>query len=265
MITSSKVIRSLTMITLFASIGALLSTGVPDAFAMNSPQVGQNPNIPVVGGSLDLIVNGGTANELPHEKGIIRVYEPGYSPSVGGGVHPLVCDFNSIVALGGFTAGQGRVWEFRQAGNTAVANEYSITLTTDSLKVRFGVNGATVTPVKTAGVTLDDNQGVWVQVAGSLNPGNMDDVIDILTTDAGKAYRMATCGYDQPNSVTSQYDINDPFDTQPLVGGSIIGIDTTALLIAGISTSQLMILPALGIVAGGAFALLKFQLQRKEQ
>ena len=110
--------------------------------------------------------------------------------------------------------------------------------------------------MKTPGVSLDDNQGVWVQVAGSLNPGNMDDLIDILTADAGKPYRMATCGYDQPaEGITSQYLINDPFDTQALVGGAIMAIDTTSLLIAGISTSPLMILPVLGMVAGGIFAL----------
>jgi len=269
MATSSKVIRSITMIMLFASVGSLLSTGIPDAFAMTSPAVGQEPNTPVMGGTMKVVIIAGTNAELDHVKGIVRIYEPNLTVGTGTGdfskTPPLdVCDFGTT---GGTNLGTGRIWEFRQASNTGLANEYTITQTTDSLKIPFGVNGATVTPTKTPGVTLSDNQGVWVQTSESPNPGTMDDTIDFLTDDVGAPYRVATCGYDNEGQAGDkfQYLVNDPFGTQALVGGTIMAIDTTALLIAGISTSQLMILPALGIVAGGAFALLKFQLQRKEQ
>ena len=149
---------------------------------------------------------------------------------------------------------------------------YVMTVGTDSLKLRFGVNGATISVangdiIKSAGVTLDSNSGKWVLVEGV---GATGDTVDHLTIVVGGDYRGSTCGYDNTGSppddmppVETQYEVTDPFSTQTAVGGMIIPIDTTALFVTGVlSLSPLMVLPFLAAIAGTALVLLKFQVRR---
>jgi len=50
---------------------------------------------------------------------------------------------------------------------------------------------------------------------------------------------------------------------EPVVGGELLPIDTTALVIAGLQSSALWMVPTLGAVAGAGFGLLYFQVKRK--
>jgi len=52
--------------------------------------------------------------------------------------------------------------------------------------------------------------------------------------------------------------------TQSPVAGEILPISTTALLLAGISTNAMWVLPALAVVAGSSFAVLRYQVTRKD-
>ena len=265
------------MFVLFAAVSGLMISAIPDAAAMMTPSLSKQPGTPVIGGSMQVLVNAGAMGDLDHVKGKIRVYEPGKNPAYDNGqFFPLQCMFGtSNVAAGvngdGYVPGNARVWEFRQFSNQAVANEYVITSTTDQLKVRFGVNGATLTVpnggiVKTAGVTLDENSGVWVLVEGVGLPGDTIDhfAVSIANGGVGGPYNMATCGFDNNGAAgsTSQYGIFAPFETTFAVGGSIIPIDTTALFVTGVLSSPLMVLPVLGAIAGTAIVLLKLQVRR---
>jgi len=258
---SRTVTRHLTMIMLFTSIGAMMISSLPHAAAESSPSVSEDPNVPVQGGIMEVIINAGVSNTLPHVKGEVRVYEPGVDPGTGTGIYSGSCNFGTTTGLG---LGSAKIWEFRRADNPAATNEYTMTLTTDSLRIPFGFEGNPVTPTTTAGVTLLDDEGVWVQTSDSASPNTQDDALDILTAP-GFEYTVSTCGYDAGGGPgnTGDYTINDPFGTQPLVAGTIIAIDATALLIGGFVSSPLMILPVLGIAAGVAFTLLKLQVERK--
>jgi len=57
----------------------------------------------------------------------------------------------------------------------------------------------------------------------------------------------------------------DSYEVATPVGGEIIHVSTTALLLGGITSSPFWILSALIIGAGAGFALLNFQLDRKNQ
>lgn len=62
---------------------------------------------------------------------------------------------------------------------------------------------------------------------------------------------------DNPGGILETFQVLQP------VGGEILSIDTTALLIAGASANALWILPALALAAGAAFTVLKLQVSRK--
>jgi hypothetical protein len=64
-------------------------------------------------------------------------------------------------------------------------------------------------------------------------------------------------GVDTPGSITQSFIVSLP------VGGELIPINTTALLIAGISSNALWMLPTLATVAGVSFVLLRFQVTKK--
>ena len=63
-------------------------------------------------------------------------------------------------------------------------------------------------------------------------------------------------GTDTPGSTSQSFIVSLP------VGGELIPISTTALLIAGISSNALWMLPTLATIAGVSFVLLRFQVTK---
>jgi len=87
---------------------------------------------------------------------------------------------------------------------------------------------------------------------------------------------QAGVGHDQVNLAGQYFFVNcgvivgvgadsiqTPFVVQVPVGGEILPINTSALLLAGLTTNALWILPALAVIAGAGIVILKFQLNRK--
>lgn len=142
---------------------------------------------------------------------------------------------------------------------------------TARIEVPFGTGvGSPVTVTATGGafVTKDGTipptaagltsvQATWLEVgdtAGTPAP----------TTDRVGDYRIGVCGRENNLVYASaiNYDVSSPFTIQEPVGGEIISVSTTALLLAGASTSALWLVPLVA-VAAGAFAVLRFQVYRK--
>jgi len=247
--------KFLSLVILFAGVGVLLVSAIPNAYAM-SPSISPSPATPVVAGALDVIVTA-TGASTNHIQGIVRVYEPGVDPAAGGETSFTTCDFGTTVV----TVAGRRVFEFRQFSAQGVANEYTMTIGGSDLVIPF--TAGAIVPTLGAGISLDENTGIWIRAEGA---GSLIPSIDFLTANVGDEYRLATCGYDFAGLPPGrgQYDVTTPFPTQQVVAGEILPIDTTALLIAGITSSPMWILAALGVATGVAVALLKFQVRKQD-
>jgi len=77
-------------------------------------------------------------------------------------------------------------------------------------------------------------------------------------TTATGAYTGVTCG---PEEVTfgNNYQVPINFNVIEPVGGEIISINTTALLMAGLTTSGMWMIPTLGVIAGSVITIYKIR------
>ncbi len=261
--------RFLSFVILFAAVGVLLVTALPSAYAQawpegsstqstNSPGASPVPSTPVVGGTLDIVITAAGLS-TDHIKGIVRVYEPGVDPDTGSGTSFISpCDFGTTIVT---TAGR-RVFQFNQFSSQGSANEYTMDTGGSDLVIPF--TGGAVVPTLGAGVSLDENTGIWIKVEGL---GSGTPSIDFLTAVAGDEYRIATCGYDNTGlpQARDQYNVDTGFPTQQAVGGEILPINTSALLLAGLGANTFWMLPVLAAIAGASFVVLRLQLTRKNQ
>jgi len=62
--------------------------------------------------------------------------------------------------------------------------------------------------------------------------------------------------------LTQEIWINEPQPEPPVVGGELLPIDSTALVLAGLQTSAIWMLPVLAGVAGSAFGILYIKSRR---
>jgi len=94
------------------------------------------------------------------------------------------------------------------------------------------------------------NTGEWDHTSGAEEPNT--------GTGSGlpRTMSIVTCGTE-----TGSYAVGGNFQIVLPVGGTIIPISTTALLLAGISSSAMWLIP-LAALAVGSFALLRFQINR---
>ncbi len=80
--------------------------------------------------------------------------------------------------------------------------------------------------------------------------------------DAGEIHCTVRINIDilgQPDFVLQQIWINEP---EPVVGGEFSPIDSTALVLAGLQTSAIWMIPVLAGVAGSAFGILYIKSRR---
>ena len=150
----------------------------------------------------------------------------------------------------------------------------SASLTVGPIGIASPVAGTTGSPIvylTSGGVGSPVAAGTlrWIQTVGP-SPGTfgIDHTVPNPTNLEGQRFIVA-CGCDDPGAdgfcagsdtdgvVAESYRVVKP------VGGKILPIDTTALLIAGMSSTGLWVLPMLGVIAGVSFALLKFQVIKK--
>jgi len=241
---SSNFQRILCLGVLFAGIAVLI---IPDAFAMPGPGTERVPSKPIVDETIifKIIAN----NLATHEINKLRAYDTGQTVGIAG----IPAQPDCVLAGGdvGVT-----VWELQRAGSTLKFDVEA----GQTFAVKFGKGLAPTFPGNTA-VNFDPAAGAftWTVVDGPNVANNIDDLVQ--STDVPLApYQWAACGIELDDT---PFIFSDSFFTQIAVAGELIPIQTSALLLAGFNANAIWILPALVAVAGGAFAVLRFQVQRK--
>ncbi len=121
----------------------------------------------------------------------------------------------------------------------------------------FGGGSFSITTAGTSITSAGGNPLHWDKI-GTANDGTSDDETDV-GGNTPDDYLYGLCGTD--NNVGQNPGgggVGNAFNIVAPVGGEILSINTTALLIAGISNSSLWLIPLVGI-AGAAFVLLRYQ------
>ncbi len=269
--------RIVSIAILIAAVGAVSVSAIPFAMA--------NPGNPAHGGSISIVKDSSAILTITESDGSsstigleIRAYnelsaDPVSESSTGAGP---TCD---LADPGDGGVVDTPVWGLRDLtddtkligykfpGNSAGGNDQesillefgtipgnpvSVTASADAVIVVGGVDMA-------AGVDII-NDAQWVSLDGT---GAVEGVQTLPSTGTGaglpRFMSFVSCGQDTVELYVAghSWEITEP------VGGTVLPISMTSLLIAGMSNSVLWLVP-LAAVAGGTFALLKFQLSRKE-
>lgn len=225
---------------MFLAVGAVGFSMIPNSFAMNSPSASTSPTKVVIGtNQITLVITGDGVGNLDSK---VRVYSAG---------HPPIAAPNSNSPCALVPPLQGIAWDLVHAGTNV---PYVFTLNSgpdpqDVVKIKFGNTPVGGFSVNTVGNPTVSTNGLveWREVVSGLM--NTDTVSQVV----GDVHRYHVCGFDkgQPN----QFDVLNSWTIQAPVGGSILAIDTTALLIAGVFSTGLWMIPAAaaGVSAGLAF------------
>ncbi len=271
--------RGLSVYVLLLGIIGTISAGfLPSALAQanNSPLITFSPSTPDVGGSVLVTITGdptvGLTATAPHTDVRVGWANPGFiiadlgtggigpNPDTDGDGDPDNCALLRTIPFPPVLDEEDLYYLMTVAGGTT-AVEFSIPAGgTVTLSIPGGISGATSIVLAGGATTTDgDLTGFWVpQNTVFPDPPALDEL-------SPPAYRFLDCGYDQGAGASGagRYSRGTDFSTQTPVAGEILSIDTTALLIAGISTNPMWTMLSLALVAGSAFALLRFQVYRK--
>jgi len=232
------------MAILLVAVGAMMLPAMPSAMAMPDVSSGCFPS-PVVAGAdceIKVTANGdATVEEL-------NVYE-----SDGANTNPDTFDSgdssacplpNDDVSLS--------VWELKNTGNTARIQAFLPQGETMKVLFKSGTVTVTVSSVgsglTTDGTTPDASDPESVSAI-------WDDINNSVAASTGTLtppdlYFILACGEDILIGQNLNYQSNGIFQNQVPVGGELLQINTAALLVAGISTSSLWMIPILGAVVG---------------
>ena len=242
--------RFTSLVLLFGIVSTIGMVSLPNAMAMNSPFNGVVPANPAFGDPVVLTMIGdpflGTA---PHEIDRVRVFVPAHATTVEGA---LGADCQDLGA-----DGVNRVWELHTTAVSGVPVTFHLEAS-DMIEIPYG-NGdglpvaITLTdeaPLGPPFTTSSSATGVWVEV--STASGAFDN------TEIPGEWEFGACG----TEASGDFDLSVSFTVQATTGGEYLSIDNTALLIAGMQSSAMWLLPLI-VTAGAAFTLLKFQIDRK--
>jgi len=258
-----NVFRFSLLALLITSVGAMGLGPVQNAWAMPGPLTSSSPTIVATGNTFTITFTG-LAAFVPTDAEFVRVIEPFRGahteifaqmnvPTVAQGPPGFdlvgVCDPGLYDDVG---LGIVPVWELQRGGARV---GFTLPGNGDSFSVTFGT-GLAPTVIMTGGASVTPGAGVydWVQQAPSLGL-----IADNTNTEGSWLY--GSCGTDF--NIQGQYSNFPPLLIQPAVAGEIIPISTTSLLIAGFNANALWMLPALAIIGGVAFTVLRFQVYRK--
>ena len=248
-------------VTVIAAIAALvLMSGIPLAMANPDPGIIGSPVTIVAGTDTNIVISavGGGA----HKGTEVTVYDQAAAPQDNDS-----CPVDKPGA-GGNVPATVSAWQLRNTADTQYIRYFlpagaslSVpfgSLTAGSNTVVTGLGGAKFTtdgsdPLTSGTATTSPVSAKWVPVAGGpIVPANTDRV---------GLYRVATCGVEPPpqaNPATPMEAIG-AFETTLQVAGEILSINTSALLLAGLSTSAVWMLPTVGAVVGTGVAVYKLR------
>lgn len=251
-----EVNRLLGFTILFGVMAALMISTIPAAMANPGSSPGAVPD-PGAKNSIVYI----TVVTIPRGwVDEVVVYDTATAPTLVGNICPLeipsgikawklVSDTDSTKNIRAFLA-PGGVGKIAAPFGTGVGSPITVTATGGAFVTKDGS-----VPPTTAGLVLV--QATWLEVgdtAGTPPP----------STDRVGQYRVGACGKEGVGTYVSasDYELSSPFEIINPVGGEIIPVSTTALLLAGVSTSALWLVP-LAAIATGAFVVLRFQVNKK--
>jgi len=239
----------------FGAVGVLMISAIPSAMAMPGPNTFTLEGSPSVTGSTFSIQSTAPAAFDPIFGEFVRVKAPGQGAPTEALFGTLANPDGVLIAADcdGFRHdGVVPTWELRNGG---VRVTFLLASAGDQITVRFGVGAAN--PVIAGAAFMTPNAGAfrWFDTdTGAVATDN---------TNVAGGYRYGSCGTDETGISPAPYTDLNTQNLQAPVGGTILGIDKTALLISGVLLNPIWILPVLGLVAGGTFALLRFQVNRK--
>ena len=261
LVIKAKPKKMLNLFLISAICGIIVSTA-PQAFASPGLGTSEDPGVPALGGIVRL--RAVATADAPMSDLHIRVYEPGLSSIAV--EPPGTVDGDGYCDLTNPDASL-RVWDLQRATTPSTAGYALFDLAADGdyFEVRFGDGSPAEVTFSAGGSGQGSGAYFWYDINGG---GAGTDVIDVLvpfsSLPADPRYRYVVCGFETTttpgDTFTSQ---KDSFFTQKPVAGEILPINTTALLIAGVSANSSMILAGLAVVAGSSFALIRFITLRK--
>ena len=247
---------------------ATLGLTLPSASAMNTPDFDKTLNV-VQGQNIELVYTGNAADD-PHSVLVTHLSKPG-SPN-GVQDDPSVFTESCMdTVTGGFPndkrivfpgAGDTATFELRNAAGTDAIEIRGIDAG-ETITIPFGASDTVLVTVSSTvdvnGVTVTDTTftAKWVQIT----PGVIGSAS--ATVDAIGAWTWSSCGYDTTSATPDNSDLawnhNESLLVSEPIGGEILAINSAALLIAGLTTSAIWIVPAVGAVAGTAVTLYKLR------
>ena len=245
---------------IFAIMGIAITPNV-SADSLNTPITAVIPPLNAPGGSTDLVLKGNPASgKDPHDVLLIRVHEPGVVAAIGDSTAAGTyadCSSTPERRISLVVAGDPQQWELRvKAGDPGTNDGEPFQIADleglEQVKVKFGT-GLTVTPVVALnggdGVTLSGTQLEWVNIHPTPTGADNLDMIG--------EYSWQACGTELAGA--GNWNFDESIIVVEPVGGEIISVNTSALLIAGLTTSGLWIVPSLVTVTGIGLTVYKIR------
>ena len=239
------------MAILLVAVGAMMIPAMPFAMAMPDPTTGANPDPSVQNSIPNIEVSSSPRSQIDE----LIVYDTPTAPA----------DNNACPLP---TSTGTKAWRLVSSADTTKAIRMHIPsgALTGLVTAPFGTGVA-------ASFNVDATDGAELTADGSAPFGSgtttvsgtwldIGDVAGTPSTDRVGNYRIGTCGFEDA-TLSSAFEGYGLFSTTLPIGGVVIPVGATSLVLAGISSSALWIVPLVAI-AGVSFAVLKFQVSRKE-
>jgi len=129
--------------------------------------------------------------------------------------------------------------------------------TTSQVSMEIGDAGGDDDPIVVEAFTSGD---VLVDTANVPHGPGVNGMETVTVTGANIAYVINSSPSGNPHSVFLD---NIRFTCDAMVGGSMLPIDSTALMLAGLQSSAIWMLPVLAGIAGAGFYLVKFRTNKE--
>ena len=239
------------MAILLVAVGAMMIPAMPFAMAMPDPTTGGNPDPSIQNSILDIEASSSPQSEIDE----LIVYD---SPTEAADDNKCPLDPSTGT----------KAWRLVSSADTSKAIRMAIPsgALTGLVTAPFGTGVAASFSVEATGgaeLTADGSaptgSGITTVSATWLDVG---DVAGTPSTDRVGNYRVGSCG-NEGAGLASSYEGFGLFSIVLPIGGMVIPVGATSLVLAGISTNALSIV-SLVAIAGVSFAVLKFQVSRKE-
>ena len=239
------------MAILLVAVGAMMIPAMPFAMAMPDPTTGGNPDPSIQNSILNIEVSSSPLSEIDE----LIVYDSPTSPT-----DDDVCSLDTSTGT--------KAWRLVSSGDgtTPIRMAIPAGALTGLVTAPFGTGVAASFSVQATGgamLTADGStptaSGITTVSATWLDVG---DVAGTPSTDRVGNYRVGSCGNEGVN-LGSPFEGFGLFSIVLPIGGMVIPVGATSLVLAGISTNALSIV-SLVAIAGVSFAVLKFQVSRKE-